>query len=106
MDCGVQALIGGSEPLAHRTLSATLAECGLQTVLTSTTSKAITILARREIALTFHEANLTDGSFRDNLRTVQQKDPNVPVVVTCQAENLHEYLEDMQLGASGFNTSP
>ncbi len=101
-----KVLVACSDPENRQTLLASLSQCGLDPVSSSTVREARAILSRQVIPLVICAADLVDGSFRDVLRAARAAETKIPVVVASRRDDTAEYLEAMQLGAFDFIACP
>ncbi len=101
-----KVLVACSDPESRQKLLASLSQCGLDPVSSSTVREARVILSRQVIPLVICAADLVDGSFRDVLRLAGAAETKIPVVVASPREDTAEYLEAMQLGAFDFIACP
>lgn len=101
-----QVLVVSSDSESRQTLLQILVQYALEPVCSSTVKEARAVLARQPVLLAICEADLTDGTFRDLLRAVQDSKARIPVVVASRLDDTDAYLEAMGSGAFDFIARP
>lgn len=76
-----------------------LEDLRVDTFASATLAEAEEILSQQGVALVFCDDRLTDGSYRDLLRTLRTWKKEPYVVVTTRIGEWKEYLEALDLGA-------
>lgn len=65
----------------------------------SNLAQARDVIAHRPMNLVFCDEHLPDGSYRDMVELLRNRDISLPVVVTTHVGEWKEYLEATELGA-------
>ena len=94
-------LVISSDLESRRTLTAILGDLGpdINVFSCSGVAQAAGVLSQKNIKLVLCQDRLSDGSFRDVLKTTRHAAPRPPVVVTTRMEDWDDYLEAVRLGA-------
>jgi len=94
-------LVISSDLESRRTLTAILGDLGpdINVFTCSCVAQATGVLSQQNIKLVLCQDRLTDGSFRDVLKSTRSAAPRPPVVVTTRLEGWDDYLEAVHLGA-------
>jgi DNA-binding NtrC family response regulator len=106
MDEQPDALVASSHLECRQALLRILKDLRVNTFASATLSEAEEVLSRQWVALVFCDDWLTDGSYRDLLRTPRTRKKAPHVVVTTHTGEWKEYLEALGLGASDMIQYP
>jgi len=93
------ALIASSHLECRRVLLRILKDLGVNAFASATLAEAEEVLSRQRVALVFCDDHLTDGSYRDLLRSLRTWKQSPHTVVTTRTGEWKEYLEALGLGA-------
>jgi len=93
------ALIASSHLECRRVLLRILKDLGVNAFASATLAEAEEVLSRKRVALVFCDDHLTDGSYRDLLRSLRTWKQSPHTVVTTRTGEWKEYLEALGLGA-------
>ena len=77
-----------------------------ETICASTVEEFEELFSTRQLALVFCERQLSDGTYRDVLRTIRARNTNLRLVVTSRLADWDEYLEVLEEGAFDLIASP
>jgi DNA-binding NtrC family response regulator len=93
------ALVASSHLEPRRALLRILEDLSVNTFASATLAEAEDFLSRQEVVLVFCDDHLTDGSYRDLLRTLGTWEKAPRIVVTTRTGEWKEYMEALRLGA-------
>lgn len=106
MDQPVEILVISSELGNRRALVDVLDREHWGTICATTVNESQEFFATRDLTLVFCDRQLSDGTYRDVLKTMRSLNANVPLVVTSRVADWDEYLEVLQQGALDLIVSP
>ena len=106
MEGQLDALVASSHLEYRRVLLRMLEDLRVNTFVSATLAEAEEVLSRQWVALVFCDDRLTDGSYRDLLRTPRAWKKAPHIVVTTRTGEWKEYLEALGLGASDMIQYP
>lgn len=106
MDQPIEILVISSELRNRRALVEVLNREHWNPIYASTLNDCREFFATRDAILVFCDRQLSDGTYRDVLKTMRSLNKNVPLVVTTRVADWDEYLEVIQQGAFDLILSP
>jgi len=99
MEYSPAVLVTSSYLEPRRTLVHMLEGLGVNTFTSASLAEAYQVLDHQPVALVFCDESLQDGTYRNMLETVRERNKSPHVVVTSRTGEWPEYLEAVKLGA-------
>jgi two-component system response regulator PilR (NtrC family) len=97
-------LVATSDPEIHGNMSELLAPFSVRTVWSKGLEEVKYVLAREKVSLCFCGFWLLDGTYRDVLRQLRLRRPEIPAVIVCAPSCPHDYREYLAaLNISAFD---